>query len=76
MMPEREHGMMTGLYSVSRGVGIVLGPVLAGAAIQLSGGLLSSTHGYGAMWLVAAVAALASIPALRRATREAAAVRT
>ncbi len=68
MMPEREHGLMTGLYSVSRGVGIVLGPLLAGAAIQLSSGLLTSTHGYGASWAIAAVATLISIPALRRAS--------
>jgi MFS family permease len=75
MMPRREHGTMTGLYSVSRGVGIVAGPLLAGAMIQLTGGLLDATQGYGAMWFVAAVATLGSIPALKRATREATAVR-
>ena len=75
MMPQREHGTMTGLYSVSRGIGIVLGPLLAGTAIQLTRGLLTSTDGYGAMWFVAAVATLASIPALRAATREARAIR-
>jgi MFS family permease len=69
MMPQREHGTITGLYSVSRGVGIVLGPLLAGAAIQLLRGTLTATHGYGAMWAVAAIATLGSIPALRRATR-------
>ena len=30
MMPRAGHGLLTGIYSMSRGVGIVLGPLLAG----------------------------------------------
>ena len=30
MMPRADHGLLTGVYSMSRGVGIVLGPLLAG----------------------------------------------
>jgi MFS family permease len=29
LMPEDEHGFLTGFYSVSRGLGIVTGPILA-----------------------------------------------
>jgi MFS family permease len=69
LMPDSEHGILTGFYSFSRGLGILLGPLLAGAAISLLKGPLGSTHGYGAMWLVCSAAILASIPmmgALRR----------
>jgi MFS family permease len=37
LMPEGEHGAITGLYSLSRGIGIILGPILAGVAISLTG---------------------------------------
>jgi predicted MFS family arabinose efflux permease len=65
LMPSGQHGAVTGYYSVSRGLGITLGPVLAGAAISLGRPLLESTDGYAAMWGVCAVAVLASIPVLR-----------
>ncbi len=66
MMPAEEHGAVTGLYGISRGLGIMLGPLLAGAAIQLAGGLLPENGGYGGMWFVAAAAAFSSLIALRR----------
>jgi MFS family permease len=50
LMPEDEHGALTGFYRMSRGVGIVSGPILAGATIAVVGGsLFSGTHGYHAM---------------------------
>jgi MFS family permease len=61
LMPEEEHGLITGFYSFSRGIGILLGPLLAGAAITLLRSPLSSTHGYAAMWLICSAAVLASI---------------
>ena len=70
LMPEDEHGALTGYYSLSRGVGIVLGPVLAGIAIELTkGSLFTATKGFQAMWIVCAVAAFASIPFLRALRR-------
>jgi MFS family permease len=60
LMPEEEHGLVTGFYSFSRGVGILLGPLLAGAAITWMRPLLTSTHGYAAMWLVCGLSMLAS----------------
>jgi MFS family permease len=60
MMPSDEHGTLTGFYSVSRGIGVALGPALAGLAIQLAG------QEYRAMWLVCAAAILVSIPFTRR----------
>jgi len=67
MMPRAGHGLLTGVYSMSRGVGIVLGPLLAGAAIeaQRSLGTPLGTEDYSALWLVAGLLLLASVPLLR-----------
>jgi MFS family permease len=66
LMPEDEHGLLTGFYSVSRGLGIMLGPLVAGVLIQALGGVLSATHGYQAVWLVCAGAMMGSLFFLRR----------
>ena len=66
LMPEEEHGSLTGLYSFSRGVGTMAGPLLAGASVQGLGGAFGATDGYGAMWIVCSGAILASIPMLAR----------
>jgi MFS family permease len=70
LMPKGHHGALTGYYSLSRGIGITLGPILAGAAISLGGPLFESTHGYAAMWFVCSASILASIPLLRALQRE------
>jgi MFS family permease len=65
LMADDDHGLTTGLYSVSRGVGTALGPLLAGIAIELlDGGFFGGTHGYQAVWGVCAVAILGSVPIL------------
>lgn len=66
MMPPDSHGALSGVYGFSRGLGTVLGPLVAGAAIDLLRPWLGSTDGYAAMWLVSGVAILLSIPLLRR----------
>jgi MFS family permease len=58
MMPRGAHGAVTGLYSLSRGVGTSLGPLLAGVAIQAAGG------DYRWTWLVCGAAIILSIPAM------------
>jgi Na+/melibiose symporter-like transporter len=66
MMPRAGHGLLTGLYSMSRGAGIVVGPLLAGAAIQAQRALDTplGTVPYSALWLVAGALLLASVPLL------------
>lgn len=64
LMPEDSHGILTGFYSLSRGLGVMLGPLLAGVAIQVLKGSFSSTHGFAAMWIVISGSMLASIPVL------------
>lgn len=66
LMPDDEHGLLTGFYSFSRGLGILLGPLLAGAAISLLRDRLIDTQGYAAMWLVCGAAILVSIPFMER----------
>lgn len=67
LMPEDDRGALTGFYSVSRGLGITVGPVVAGAAIALTAGsLFEGTAGYQATWLVCAAAILLSLPFVRR----------
>ena len=67
LMPKDEHGALTGFYSLSRGVGIVLGPTLAGAIIWLTrDGIFKSTGGFQAMWIVCAAATFGSLFFLRR----------
>jgi predicted MFS family arabinose efflux permease len=70
LMPEDEHGALTGFYSLSRGLGIVSGPILAGILISLTGsGPFGATHGYQAMWIVCAAAAFLSLVFVRRLER-------
>lgn len=67
LMPAEEHGALSGFYSISRGLGIVAGPVLAGVVISLTGSsLFKSTHGFQGMWIVCAAAALGSLVFLRK----------
>jgi Na+/melibiose symporter-like transporter len=62
LMPDHEHGALTGFYSLSRGVGITTGPLIAGVLIYATRhGLFSSTQGFQAMWIVCAAASLASV---------------
>ena len=69
LMPRRSHGLLTGFYSLSRGIGTALGPLLAGVAIEVLHDPFSSTDGYAAMWLVCGATILLSVPALARLRR-------
>jgi MFS family permease len=67
LMPDDKHGLLTGFYSISRGVGIVLGPILAGTLIWITrDSLFKATQGFQAIWIVCAAASFASLFFLRR----------
>ena len=66
LMPDADHGAAAGAFEASRGLGVVLGPLAAGVAVQLLRGPLSSTHGYAAAFLVACAAVAVSVPLTRR----------
>jgi MFS family permease len=57
-------GQIAGWYELSRGVGVILGPIVTGGAIDVLEPVFSDTHGYAAMWLVQGVALLLSLPLL------------
>ena len=59
MMPRGAHGAVTGLYSLSRGLGISLGPLLGGVAIEAAG------ENYRWVWLVCSAAILVSLLVMR-----------
>jgi MFS family permease len=69
LMPEDEHGALTGYYSLSRGLGTWFGPLLAGVAVTALAGVFSATDGYQAVWGVCAISVLASIVPVRRLRR-------
>jgi MFS family permease len=67
LTPPGVEGTVSGLFNVSRAVGVILGPIVVGAAIDLAEPLFASTGGYGAMWIavgVPIVLSLAFLPAL------------
>ena len=63
---EQSPGATAGWYELSRGAGVIAGPIVTGAAIDLLRPLFASTQGYAAMWLVQALALLASLPLVPR----------
>jgi MFS family permease len=68
--PEQSPGASAGWYELSRGAGVIAGPIATGAAIDLLHPLFASTQGYAAMWLVQALALLASFPFVPKPTVE------
>jgi MFS family permease len=66
LMPEHRHGTLTGYFSLTRGLGIWLGPLLAGLAISLLDGPFSYTAGFQAVWGVCSVDVLLSLLPVRR----------
>ena len=72
LLPAGAHGVGAGLFGVSRGFGLLAGPVVAGLAITLLDGTFADTEGYAAVFLVAAAFLAASIPMLWRLSATAA----
>jgi MFS family permease len=69
LMPDEEHGVLSGYYSFSRGIGTWLGPLLAGLAVTALASVFPATKGYQAMWLPVGLAALLSLLPLRVVAR-------
>lgn len=66
LAPDASQGAAAGLVDFSRGVGVVLGPALVGAAVSAFAGPLSSTSGYAVMWPTIGLPILLSLFLLRR----------
>ena len=61
LTPAGSEGAVSGIFNLSRAVGVVLGPIVVGAAIDLGGGLFAATNGYGAMWVAIGVPIVLSL---------------
>ena len=67
LAPSGGEGAAAGLLDFSRGIGVVLGPVIVGAVVTgTADGWFASTNGYAAMWPVIGLAVLATLPILRQ----------
>ena len=64
--PSGSAGAAAGILDFSRGIGVVLGPIVVGAAIDVFHGQLLATHGYAVMWPVIGIPVLTSLLLLRR----------
>lgn len=69
LMPDRHRGAISGLATMTKGFGLLVGPIVAGGAIDILAPFLDSTDGYGALWPVCAVPILAAIPLVYRLMR-------
>lgn len=71
LLPRREeHGAGAALFGLSRGVGVIAGPLLAGLAVEVFQFVpvlsFADTQGYSAIFGVASALLLVSIPIVRR----------
>lgn len=68
-MPAEHRGTAAGLATTTKGVGLIVGPVLAGGAIDVLAPVLEETQGYQALWPLCGALVLASTPLVWRLAR-------
>jgi MFS family permease len=66
LMPPQHRGAVSGLATTTKGLGLLLGAPIAGAAIDLAQPFMGSTDGYGILWIVCGIPILAAIPLVYR----------
>ena len=71
IVPAQHRGAVSGLATTTKGIGLIAGPIVAGAAIDLSSPFLRSTDGYQVLWPVLAIPILAAIPQVATLMRHA-----
>lgn len=69
LMPAEDRGAIAGLATTTKGIGLLIGPLLAGASIDLLQGPLETTKGYQVLWPILAIPILAVIPLVGRLAR-------
>lgn len=62
LMPAADRGAIAGLATTTKGFGLLIGPLLAGGAIDLLERYLPETHGYQVLWPICALPVLLAIP--------------
>ena len=66
LMPSADRGAISGLATTTKGIGLLTGPLLAGAAIDLLSRSSPTTRGYQALWPILGVPVLLAIPLVWR----------
>ena len=66
LMPPGDRGAISGLATTTKGIGLITGPLLAGAAIDLLRPYLDETEGYQALWPILGVPILLVVPLVVR----------
>ena len=69
LMPAGERGAISGLATTTKGVGLVIGPLAAGAVIDILRPYLESTDGYQALWPVLGLPIILAMPLVARLAR-------
>ena len=69
LMPARQRGAIAGLATTTKGIGLLVGPLAAGVAIDVLAPYLESTDGYQVLWPICGVPILAAIPLVRSLIR-------
>jgi MFS family permease len=66
LMPFGDRGAVAGLATWTKGIGLLIGPLFAGAAIDLTQPYLEDTEGYQVLWPILGVPILLVVPLLSR----------
>jgi MFS family permease len=69
LMPAEHRGAVSGLATTTKGLGLLLGAPVAGAAIDLARPFLGATNGYQILWVVCGIPILAAIPLVAQLMR-------
>jgi MFS family permease len=62
LMPADSRGGVAGLATTTKGLGLLVGPLAAGAAIDMAAPHLQATDGYQVLWPLVGVLVLVSVP--------------
>jgi MFS family permease len=62
LMPAQHRGAISGLATTTKGLGLLVGPLLAGVMIDVLSPYFGKTDGYEVLWPVCAIPVLAAIP--------------
>jgi MFS family permease len=68
-MPPKHRGAISGLATTTKGVGLIVGPLLAGGAKDLASPYLHATDGYQIIWPACGIPILAVIPLVAHLAR-------
>jgi MFS family permease len=69
LMPVEHRGAVSGLATTTKGLGLLLGAPIAGAAIDIARPYFDETNGYQILWPVCGIPILAAIPIVYRMMR-------